>query len=146
MICQGNENIYGKNWQKNSGGNKKLLGVMKERKVFLYTPLIKWYLPHGLRLTVVHQLVEYKPGKRFVWFPEEVADARPETDKDLLKKQLGDVAKLKGNRFYGKIIDLGRHKSTKFTGEERVVGKALKPTFFDNLEEIGRAYEIKEFK
>ena len=89
---------------------------------------------------MVHQLVEYKPGKRFVWFPEE------ETDKDLLKKQLGDVAKLKGNRFYGKIIDLGRHKSTKFTGEERVVGKALKTTFFDNLEEIGRAYEIKEFK
>ena len=45
-----------------------------------------------------HQSVEYKPGKPFSWFPEEVAGARYKTAKDLLKKQLGDVAKLKGNR------------------------------------------------
>ena len=55
----------------------------------------------------------------FSWFPEEVAIARREADKDPLKKRLGDVAKLKGHRFYGKMIeDLGRHKSTKFTREE----------------------------
>ena len=37
-------------------------------------------------------------------------------DQDPQKKQLGDVAKLKGNSFYGKLIeDLGRHKSAKFT-------------------------------
>ena len=61
-----------------------------------------------------------------------VANARRETDKDPPKKQLDDVAKLKGNSFYGKIIeDLGRHKSTKFTREERVVDKALRsPVFF----------------
>ena len=33
--------------------------------------------------------------------------------------------------------DLGRHKSTKFTGEERSVDKVLRSLFFDNLEEIG---------
>ena len=44
------------------------------------------------------------------------------------------------------IEDLGGHKSTKFTLEERVVDKTLRSTFFDNLEEIGGAYEIKEFK
>ena len=42
--------------------------------------------------------------------------------------------------------DLGRLKSTKFTLEERSVGKALMSPFYDNLEEIGGAYEIKEFK
>ena len=41
---------------------------------------------------------------------------------------------------------LDRYKSTKFTREERVVDKALRSLFFDNLEEIGGAYEIKEFK
>ena len=35
-------------------GTKKLLGVMKAKKILLYTPLIEWYLQHGLRLTVVH--------------------------------------------------------------------------------------------
>ena len=80
----------------------------------------------------------------FSWFPKEVANARCEADKDHLKKQLGDVGKLKGNSFYGKIIEnLGRHKSTKLTRKEMVVDKALRSPFFHNLEEIGGAYKIK---
>ena len=56
-----------------------------------------------------------------------MGNARCEVDKDPLKKQLGDVAKRKGNSFNGKIIeDLGGHKRTRFTREERVVGKALR--------------------
>ena len=73
-----------KNGRKTVKGTKKLLGVVRAKKIPLYTPLIKWYLQHGLRLTAVHQLVEYEPGKPFSWFPEEVADARREADKDLL--------------------------------------------------------------
>ena len=42
------------------------------------------------------------------------------------------------------IEDLGRHKSTKFTREEMVVGKALRSPFFDNLEEICEVYVIKK--
>ena len=129
-----------KTGRKTVKGTKKLLGVMKAKKILLYTPLIKWYLQHGLRLTAVHQLVEYEPGKPFSWFPEEVANARHEAEKDPLKKQLGNVK-------YGKMIeDLGCHKSIKFTLEKRVVDKALRSPFFDSLEEIGAAYEIKEFK
>ena len=76
----------------------------------------------------------------FSWFPEEVAKARCEADKDPLKKQLGDVAKLTGNSFYGKMIeDLGRHKGKKFKRKEMVVDKALRSPFFNNLEEIGGA-------
>ena len=44
------------------------------------------------------------------------------------------------------IEDLGRHKSTKFTCKESVVDEALRSLFFDDLEEIGGIYEIKEFK
>ena len=43
------------------------------------------------------------------------------------------------------IEDLGRHMSKKFTCEEKVVDKALRSPFFDDLEEIGGVYEIKEF-
>ena len=42
-----------------------------------------------MRLTTVHQLVEYEPGRRFAWFPEEVANARREVDKDPLKENKG---------------------------------------------------------
>ena len=73
-------------WRKKTGrktvtGTKKLLGVMKAKKIVLYTPLIKWYLQHGLRLTAVHQLAEYELGKPFSEFPEEVPKARREADK-----------------------------------------------------------------
>ena len=126
---------------------KRLLGVMKAEKILFYTPLIEWCLQHGLRLTVVHQLIEYEPGMPFSWFVEEVANSRHEADKNPLKKQLGDIAKLKRNSFCGKMIeDKGRHKRTRFTREERVVDKALRSPFFDNLEEVGGAYEIKERK
>ena len=85
-------------------------------------------------------MIKYKPGLPFSWFPEEVANARCKADKDPLKKELGDVAKLKGNSFYGKMIeDLGRHKSMKFTRKEMVVDKAVRSPFFNNLKEIGGA-------
>ena len=54
--------------RKTMKGTKKLLGVIKAKKILLYTPLIKWYLQHGLRLTAVHRLVEYEPGKLFHGF------------------------------------------------------------------------------
>ena len=92
-------------------------------------------------------MIEFKPAMPFSWFLGEAANARREVDKDPLKKQLGDVAKLKGNSFYGKTIeDLGRHKSTKFTREEKSADKVLRSPFFNNLEEIGGADEIEELK
>ena len=110
-----------KTGRKTVKGTKKLLGVTKAKNILLYTPLIEWHLQHGLRLTAVHQLIEYEPGMPFSWFPEEVTNARREADKDPLKKQLGDVAKLKRNSFYGNMIeDLDRHKSTKFIRDKKV--------------------------
>ena len=44
------------------------------------------------------------------------------------------------------IEDLGRPKSTQFSRKEKVADKALRCPFFDDLEEIGGASEIKEFK
>ena len=62
-------------------GTRKLLGVMKGKKIFLYTPIIGWYLEHGLRLTEIHQLVEYEPDNSISWFSEEVANARRRANK-----------------------------------------------------------------
>ena len=82
--------------------NKKLLGVMKAEKILLYSPLLKWYLNHGLQVTKIHKYISYTSGRPFKWFPEEVSAARRAADQDKNKKQLGDTAKLKGNSFYGK--------------------------------------------
>ena len=133
--------------RKENKHSRKLLGVMQAKKILLYTPLLKWYIKHGLKVTAYHQLLLYKPGRPFEWFPEEVADARRQADTAKDKKITGDTAKLKGNSFYGKLIeDVARHCYTTFTTDGRKVDAALRSPFFEDLEEIGDAYEIQERK
>ena len=94
--------------------------------------MIRWYLQHGLRLTEVHQLVEYEQGKPFSWFSEEVANARHDADKDLLKSNWEiNVAKLKRNSFYWKMIeDLGRHKIQNLHVKKGLLKRPLDLRFF----------------
>ena len=128
--------------------NKKLLGVMKAEKILLYSPLLKWYLNHGLQVTKIHKYISYDSSRPFKWFPEEVSAARRAADQDKNKKQLGDTAKLKGNSFYGKMIeDLGKHMNTKFTTDEELIDKIFRSPYFDDLEEISEGvFEVRQRK
>ena len=128
--------------------NKKLLGVMKAEKILLYSPLLKWYLNHGLQVTKIHRYISYISGRPFKWFPEEVSSARREADNDKNKKQLGDTAKLKGNSFYGKMIEnLEKHISTKFTTDEKLIDHIFRSPFFEDLEEINEGvFEVRQRK
>ena len=126
---------------------KKLLGVLRAKKILLYTPLLKWYLEHGLKVTGIYKYLSYTPGKPFSWFPEEVSSARRNGDENPALKPLGDTFKLKGNSFYGKMIeDLTKHVRVTFTRDEDSVDKAFRSPFFKDLEEINEAFEISERK
>ncbi|XP_057302867.1 uncharacterized protein LOC130637032 [Hydractinia symbiolongicarpus] len=106
-----------------------------------------WYLNHGLKITACYQILKYSRGKPFAWFPEEIANARRQADKDPNKRIAGDTAKLKGNSFYGKMIeDLARHNNTTFTKDEKVVDAAMRSPYLEDLEEIGDAYELRRLK
>ena len=128
--------------------NKKLLGVMKTEKILLYSPLLKWYLNHGLQVTKIHRYISYTSGRPFKWFPEEVSSARRAADNDKNKKQLGDTAKLKGNSFYGKMIEnLEKHMNTKFTTNEKLIDNIFRSPFFEDLEEINEGvFEVRQRK
>ena len=128
--------------------NKKLLGVMKAEKILLYSPLLKWYLNHGLQVTKIHRYISYISGRPFKWFPEEVSSARRAADQDKNKRQLGDTAKLKGNSFYGKMIEnLEKHMNTKFTTNEKLIGNIFRSPFFEDLEEINEGvFEVRQRK
>ena len=128
--------------------NKKLLGVMKAEKILLYSPLLKWYLNHGLQVTKIHRYISYTSGRPFKWFPEEVSSARRAADNDKNKKQLGDTAKLKGNSFYGKMIEnLEKHMTTKFTRDEKLIDQIFRSPFFEDLEEINAGvFEVRQRK
>ena len=142
-----------KDYQINTGrkkikNNKKLLGVMKAEKILLYSPLLKWYLNHGLKVTKIHRYISYTSSRPFAWFPEEVSSARRAADNDKNKRQLGDTAKLKGNSFYGKMIeDLKKHMNTKFTTDEKLIDKIFRSPFFEDLEEINEGvFEVRQRK
>ena len=128
--------------------NKKLLGVMKAEKILLYSPLLKWYLNHGLQVTKIHKYISYTSGRPFKWFPEEVSGARRAADQDKNKRQLGDTAKLKGNSFYGKMMEnLEKHMNTKFTTDENLIDKIFRSPYFDDLEEISEGvFEVRQRK
>ena len=128
--------------------NKKLLGVMKAEKILLYSPLLKWYLNHSLQVTKIHKYISYTSGRPFKWFPEEVSSARRAADHAKNKRQLGDTAKLKGNSFYGKMIEnLEKHMNTKFTTDENLINKIFRSPYFDDLEEISEgAFEVRQRK
>ena len=142
-----------KDYQINTGrkkikNNKKLLGVMKAEKILLYSPLLKWYLNHGLQVTKIHRYISYTSSRPFAWFPEEVSSARRDADNGKNKKQLGDTAKLKGNSFYGKMIEnLEKHMTTKFTRDEKLIDKIFRSPFFEDLEEINEGvFEVRQRK
>ena len=62
------DELYDKFSDKEKTGKKqsrKPKSAMKAKMILLYTPMIRWYLQHGLRLTTVHQLVDYEQGKSF---------------------------------------------------------------------------------
>ena len=128
--------------------NKKFLGVMKAEKILLYSPLLKWYLNHGLQVTKIHWYISYTSGRPFEWFPEEVSSARRAADQDKSKRQLGDTAKLKGNSFYGKMIEnLEKHMNTKFTTDEELIDEIFRSPYFDDLEEISEGvFEVRQRK
>ena len=60
----------------------------------LATPLLKWYLEHGLEVTRVHQVVEFTPDPCFKPFGDSVSDARRAGEADLRKAIIADAMKL----------------------------------------------------
>ena len=126
---------------------KKLLGVFEADEILLYTPLLLWYIKHGLELQAVYTTIEYQPQKILAWFVDEVTKARRMGDSDKEKAIFAEIFKLLGNSGYGKLIEaLERHTNVSYTKDEKTVGRALRSAWFEDLTEIGDAYEITSRK
>ena len=69
----------------------------------LYSPLLKWYLDHGLKIRVVHRTVDYVPQKASKRFVEKVTENRRKVDQNTELALLAEVFKLLGNSAYGKL-------------------------------------------
>ncbi|NRB82076.1 MAG: hypothetical protein HRU38_26065 [Saccharospirillaceae bacterium] len=82
---------------------KYLIGSMFASKILLITPLLKWYMAHGLVVTKIHQIIEFSPKKAFENFANEVSDDRRAGDKDPDYQAIADTSKLIGKFFIWKL-------------------------------------------
>ena len=128
-------------------GEKKLVGALSAKKILLCAPLLRRYIAHGLVLTAVHRTIDYKAQKIFGWFVEQVTEARRQGDVAKEKALLADLFKLLGNSCYGTVIEaLERQTEVSYTTDEAAVDRSLRSAWFEDLYEIGEAYEIHKRK
>ena len=74
-------------------------------------------------------------------------EARRTGDVDKSKALLADIFKLQGNGSYEKLIEaLERQTRVIYTEDDKVVDRTLRNTYFEDLDEIGRSYELESRK
>ena len=126
---------------------RMLVGSFHGIKFLLATPLLRWYLAHGLVVDRVYQVVDYEPNPCFQRFGESVSAARRAGDADPEKAIIADTMKLLGNSGYGKTVtNVDRHRDIKYCTE---VGTSshINNTRFRQLDVVTEdAYEVTSNK
>ena len=90
-------------------------GSYHGEKVLLATPLLQWYLAHGLVIEHVYQIIEFQLNPCFRRFGESASTARREGDSDPNKTIIADTMKLLGNSGYGKTVtDVDRLRDVQY--------------------------------
>ncbi|XP_072048373.1 uncharacterized protein [Amphiura filiformis] len=126
---------------------RSLIGSMFGKRIFLATPLAKWYLDHGLEITRVYQVVEYTPIACFSEFANAVSNARRAGDIDPSKSIIADTMKLMGNSSYGKTItNKSKHKNVKIANTPKA-NQLVNEILFRDLNPItDECYEVEMAK
>ncbi|GMF15433.1 unnamed protein product [Phytophthora lilii] len=114
-----NESVIGKHMfdhnearkQSRAKPARKLIGSYFGEKILIYTPLLKWYLSHGMEITKTYCFVKASSHKAFAPFMEAVSNARREGDVDKSKAMIAEMMKLVGNSAFGRSgMDMSKHK------------------------------------
>ena len=127
-----------------------LVGGMKARQMLLATPLVQWYLNHGLVITRIYQVVEFQQQRCFRDFVREVSDARRQGDIDPDTAIIADTMKVIGNSGYGSLImDKTKHRDVQYVqGENETCLKVNEPRFrkLECLDQEDQYYELEMAK
>ena len=76
-----------------------LLQKFNAKGILLFTPLAKFYLELGLKITNIRQFVQYVPNKTFVPFVDLITKGRVDAI-ETGNQSLGLAYKNAGNRYY----------------------------------------------
>jgi hypothetical protein len=131
-------------------GTTKLIQSYFGEKIMIYTPLLKWYLKHGLVVTKVHSVIYAKKNKPFNDFAESVSNARRKGD-DAKYSMIAEMMKLVGNSAFGRSC-MNKNKQTKTLYEDDILKakKRVNSHLFRDMVQFGegdnKVYEIQTCK
>ncbi|KAG2960576.1 hypothetical protein PC118_g22437 [Phytophthora cactorum] len=146
-----NESVIGKHMfdyneaRKQSRANpaRKLIGSYFGEKILIYTPLLKWYLSHGMEITKTYCFIKASSHKAFAPFMEAVSNTRREGDADKSKTMIAEMIKLVGNSAFGRSgMDMSKHKEVKYESNDKAIKSKIEHFTFHGLEELNDACEI----
>ena len=124
-----------------------LIGSYFGKKIGLSTPLLKWYLNHGLVITHIYTVVEYVPNAAFNSFMMQVAQARLDGDRDNDKALIAETMKLIGNSSYGKLItNKEKHHDIVYVDDSEIGIEIMDEHFFNLTELPDGYYEVEKTK
>ena len=139
------------NFARDSGMNTKprrlLVGGMKARKMLFATPLLKWYLEHGLVVSKIHQVIEYNRMKCFQEFVSDVTEARRAGDRDPDLSIIADLSKLIGNSAYGStILNKLKQSDVRYVEGENEACLKANEKGFKSMTQLSDDYEFYEIE
>ena len=121
-----------------------LIGSYFGKKIGVSTPLLKWYLEHGLVVTCIYTIVEYIPNAAFSSFMTQVAQARLDGDRDKNKALIAETIKLIGNSNYGKLItNKEKHHDIVYVNESEIGAEIMDNHFYSLTELPNGYYEVE---
>ncbi|XP_033729708.1 uncharacterized protein LOC117318890 [Pecten maximus] len=125
-----------------------LIGGMAARKMLIATPLLKWYIEHGMQVDHIYQVVEYTPMACFREFVTDVTDARRRGDDDKMSAVIANTMKLIGNSAYGGLImDKSKHTNIKYVRGETNACNAINDPRFKDLHQLDEdIFEVENAK
>ena len=128
--------------------HRLLIGSYFGKKIGLSTtPLLRWYLNHGLVITHVYTVVEYFPNAAFNSFMRQVTQARLDGDCDKDKALIAETMKLIGNSSYGKLItNKEKHHDTVYVDESEAGTEIIDKHFYSLAELPDGYYEVEKTK
>ena len=116
-------------------------------KIGLTTPLLKWYLEHGLIITRIYTTVEYIPNAAFSSFMTQIAQCRLEGDCDKDKALIAKMSKLIGNSSYGRMItNKEKHHDIVYVDESEISTEIIDNHSYDMTELPVGYYEVEKTK
>ena len=117
---------------------KLLVSSMSEEKILLATPLLQWYLQHGLKVTKIYQVIEYGKSKCFKNFIERMTQSRRIGDSSPDKALFGESMKLHANSSYGSLlINKEKYTQTIYVKGERDAKIEINKPQFRDVEYLG---------